>query len=83
VYPRDELRAQALAMARRIAAASPSAVKAVTQTLRMQQDMYAQGLGKGLDWEAENQAQNYATGDVLEGVAAIKEKRAPNFGPAH
>eukprot|EP00123_Amoebidium_parasiticum_P011969 comp21034_c1_seq1/m.28260 comp21034_c1_seq1/g.28260 ORF comp21034_c1_seq1/g.28260 comp21034_c1_seq1/m.28260 type:complete len:342 (-) comp21034_c1_seq1:191-1216(-) len=79
VHPPAELLGAALKMARKIAQASPVAVRSVVQTLRLQGDM---GLSKDLDREAEQQAIAYASGHVLEGVAAIREKRAPVFRDA-
>lgn len=67
----------ALALARRIAAAAPSAVRMTTRALRMRMD--DRGLETALWREADMQAHCYAGGEVLEGVTAVREKRNPNF----
>ena len=69
-------REEALGIARRIAAQSPIAVRATVATLR-------RGSGAGLDAalvrEADAQAQSYASDDYAEGLAALRQKRAPAF----
>ncbi|KNC74620.1 hypothetical protein SARC_12840 [Sphaeroforma arctica JP610] len=79
VYPKEDLMPKALELARKMAEGSPSSCRALIQTLRHKQDMANGGLSAALDWEAECQGRSYAQGDVLEGVASIREKRAPKF----
>ena len=73
---KEEATGEALAIARRIAAQSPLAVRAVTRTLRVAGD---QGLERALQREADAQAQSYASADYAEGLAAIRAKRTPEF----
>lgn len=74
--PAQEVVPEAQALAASLAAAGPVAMRGATRTLRLQ-------LGRGLDealWrEADAQAQCYASGDMVEGIAAVVEKRAPAF----
>jgi enoyl-CoA hydratase/carnithine racemase len=67
----------ALALAERIAAAGPVAVRTTLRTLRTQAD--AAGLEAALWREADAQAQCYATSDLAEGVEAVAAKRKPSF----
>lgn len=67
----------ALALAERIAAAGPVAVRTTLLTLRTQAD--AAGLEAALWREADAQAQCYATRDLAEGVEAVAAKRKPSF----
>ena len=68
--------AEALGIARRIAAQSPLAVRATLRTLRQTADF---GLDAALQREADAQAQSYASADYAEGLAAIKAKVTPSF----
>jgi enoyl-CoA hydratase len=74
--PRDQTLAEGLALARAIAAAAPLAVRGVKRSLRVTAgaDLPAQ-----LDVEAREQALCFATLDVREGLAAVREKREPRF----
>ncbi|TPX35116.1 hypothetical protein SmJEL517_g02430 [Synchytrium microbalum] len=74
--PSDTLLPEALAMARRIATASPVAVRATTKTLRLRID---DGIERALWREADTQAHAYATGDMHEGLDAVEAKRDPVF----
>uniref|UniRef100_A0A7S2GRD6 Enoyl-CoA hydratase n=1 Tax=Octactis speculum TaxID=3111310 RepID=A0A7S2GRD6_9STRA len=65
----------ALELANRIALQDPGAVRMCTRSLRMSQD---EGLERALWREADCQAHNYAT-SVEEGLAALVEKRPPNW----
>lgn len=58
---------EALSIARRIAAASPAAVRATLRTLRSATDA---GLDAALQREADAQAGSYASPDYAEGLAA-------------
>jgi len=48
----------------------------ILKTLRGQQE---EGLERALLREADGQAHSYASPDLLEGLAAIKEKRPPTW----
>lgn len=72
----DAARAEALAIARRIAKQSPLAVRALVQTLR---GASGAGIDAALRREADAQAQSYASADYAEGLAALREKRPPAF----
>jgi len=71
-----ELASEALALARRIAAGPPIA-------LRFMKDNLNRALGESLraclDAEAERMVQSAGTDDYLEAVRAFQEKRAPRF----
>lgn len=64
----------AIEMARAMSDSSPSATRALTKTLRMQQD---RGLEQALQREADAQAQSYASPDLANGIEAVAAKRAP------
>ncbi|TPX47450.1 hypothetical protein SeMB42_g02448 [Synchytrium endobioticum] len=72
----DALLPEALALARRIASASPVAVRATTKTIRMSLD---DGIERALWREADTQAHAYAAADIVEGLDAIEAKRDPIF----
>ncbi len=63
-------------LAEDIAAASPVAVRACTKSLRLGAN---QGLERALSREADCQAHSYASADMLEGLAAVRERRRPKF----
>lgn len=73
---RDTAMAEALGIARRIAAQSPLAVRATLATLRATSDA---GLDRALQREADAQAQSYASADYAEGIDAVMAKRPPSF----
>jgi len=66
----------AMAIAQRMAAQAPVAVRSLVRSLRQKQD---EGLEKALWREADAQSYCYTTRDCLEGVAAVEEKRKPIF----
>lgn len=68
--------AEAMRLAGQIAAQAPVAVRATVLSLRQKQD---QGLEAALLREADAQAHGYGTADCREGLAAVAEKRRPNF----
>lgn len=68
--------ADALALAQRMAASAPLAVRGCVRSLRIAQD---EGLDRALWREADAQAQVWNSRDMAEGLAALKEKRAPSF----
>eukprot|EP01116_Phalansterium_solitarium_P005549 TRINITY_DN1732_c0_g1_i2.p2 TRINITY_DN1732_c0_g1~~TRINITY_DN1732_c0_g1_i2.p2 ORF type:complete len:315 (+),score=29.76 TRINITY_DN1732_c0_g1_i2:53-946(+) len=72
----DKVLPTAQDMARRIADQSSVAVQTCVRTLRTNQET---GLEAALWREADSQAICYASPDLKEGVAAVREKRKPNF----
>ncbi|NNL65908.1 MAG: enoyl-CoA hydratase/isomerase family protein [Myxococcales bacterium] len=74
--PRDDVLAEATALARQIAASAPLPVRGIKQALRATE---SNDLDAQLTWEAEQQALCYETEDMHEGLAAAREKRAPRF----
>jgi enoyl-CoA hydratase/carnithine racemase len=74
--PTAEVLPAAYALAEQLGAASPIALRTATRTLRSQ---LADGLESALWREADAQAQCYASADMVEGIGAIVEKRAPAF----
>ena len=72
----DAALAESRALARRIAAQSPLAVRATLKTLRGAQDS---SLDLSLRREADAQAQSYASADYTEGLGAVRAKRKPSF----
>jgi enoyl-CoA hydratase len=73
---RDALRDDALALARSIAECSPVAVRATKRSLARSPDGT---LDEQLDQEAREQALCYESADLLEGLAAARERRTPRF----
>ena len=63
-------------LAREFAASAPLAVRAVKRALARSLDV---SLEDQLSFEAEQQAHGFESRDVHEGLAAIREKRAPRF----
>jgi enoyl-CoA hydratase/carnithine racemase len=73
---RDEVLPVTLSLAREIAENAPLAVRGVKQALART----AQApLDEQLRFEAEQQSRNYESRDLLEGIAAVRERRAPRF----
>ncbi|KJE97378.1 3-hydroxybutyryl-CoA dehydratase-like protein [Capsaspora owczarzaki ATCC 30864] len=72
----DQLVPRALDLARRIANNSPRATRRLVMMLRGRVD---QGLEQALWTEADAQASCYSEPDLIEGINAVKEKRAPKF----
>ncbi len=75
-FPRDALLDEARRLARDIASAGPVAV---AQTLESLRDPLARTLEQSLEGEARAQAIDYTTADLREGIAAVRDKRAPAF----
>jgi len=69
----------ALALAQRIAANAPVAVRGAVRSLRLQSE---EGLDRSLWREADAQSYCYAGPDLLEGVEAVAGKRRPAFTQA-
>jgi enoyl-CoA hydratase len=76
VVPAGELRDAAVALAGRIAAASPSAVRQTKVAIR---DGADQSLAGGLRLEIESWMVNFAHPDRVEGLTAFLEKRPPRW----
>lgn len=74
--PREETLAAALALADEIASAAPVAVRGAKRSLALSERAE---LGAQLDQEAAEQALCYESADLSEGLAAVREKRAPRF----
>jgi enoyl-CoA hydratase len=74
--PGDEVLPRALALARDIAASSPVVVRQLKTTLG---EVEGIDLSAALDREAAAQAVSYGTDDLLEGLAAGRERRTPRF----
>lgn len=75
VLPRDDLVAEAVAAAAGIAANAPVATKLTKQGLAARHP----DLAASLRWEALAQPVTMTTDDLLEGIAAAKERRTPRF----
>jgi len=73
---REETLPAALALASEIAAAAPVAVRGAKRSLAMSA---GSDIGAQLDQEASEQALCYESADLLEGLAAVKDKREPRF----
>ena len=74
--PRAEVLDAALELAREIAASGPLAVRGAKEALARS---LTSTLEEQLDFEAAQQSLNYESEDLLEGIAAVREKRAPKF----
>lgn len=75
--PRAEVLDAAGLLASEIAGAAPGAVRATKQSLARSTEAT---LSEQLDTEASEQALNYESQDLLEGIAAARERRSPRFG---
>jgi enoyl-CoA hydratase len=73
---REALRDEALALARSIAEAAPLALRATKRSLLASPGAT---LDEQLDQEAREQARCYESADLLEGLAAARERRPPRF----
>ena len=72
----EQVLPDALETAREIATAAPMAIRGTKRSLL---ETEARSLDEQLDREAHEQSLNYETRDLLEGIAASKERRAPAF----
>jgi enoyl-CoA hydratase/carnithine racemase len=73
----DDVQDASLQLARRIASASPIAIRATTKTLRMR---FSDGaIERAFQREADTQALAFASDDIQEGLSAIRQKRAPIY----
>jgi enoyl-CoA hydratase/carnithine racemase len=76
VLPAAEVLPAAQATAREIAASAPGAVRAIKRALARSEGA---SLEDQLQFEASEQARSFETRDAREGIAAIRERRAPRF----
>ena len=76
VLPSDEVLAAAQKTAAEIARNAPQAVRAVKRALARTE---SSSLEDQLQFEASEQARNFESKDAQEGIAAVREKRAPSF----
>lgn len=76
VFPREQLLEEALAVAARIAANAPIAVRQAKQAIHRGLQM---SLADGLAFEIEAYNRTVPTEDRREGVSAFNEKRKPEF----
>jgi enoyl-CoA hydratase len=74
--PREDVREAALGLAREIAVSAPVAVRGSKQALARSADA---SLEDQLSFEAARQAECFETGDIREGLRAVREKRDPRF----
>ncbi|MGH3442856.1 MAG: enoyl-CoA hydratase/isomerase family protein [Nitriliruptorales bacterium] len=74
--PAGQVLDRALATATEIATSAPQVVRQLKVSLRKTWD---RSLEEQLDVEAACQSVNYGTADVLEGLAAVRERRTPRF----
>ncbi|MBJ22000.1 MAG: enoyl-CoA hydratase/isomerase family protein [bacterium] len=76
VLPGTEILESAQGAASEIAANAPLAVRAVKRALRRTESA---SIEDQLQFEACEQARNFESADAHEGIAAVREKRAPRF----
>lgn len=74
--PGDDVVVRALELAGEIAASAPQVVRQLKRSLA---ETWHRDLDRQLDAEAAYQAENYRTEDVVEGLAAVRERRRPDF----
>ncbi|MBW3562001.1 MAG: enoyl-CoA hydratase/isomerase family protein [Actinobacteria bacterium] len=74
--PADEVLDRSLELAREIAGSAPQVVRQLKRSLLSVHD---RSLEEQLDVEAANQAENYGTDDVVEGIQAVRDHRQPRF----
>lgn len=75
-HPADDVLDRALELAREIAGSAPQVVRQLKESLLHVHD---RSLEEQLDVEAANQAVNYGTDDVVEGIQAVRDRRRPRF----
>lgn len=72
----ESLLSRARELAQTIAGNAPLAVAKIRQGIRLAQNSTLENM---FDYDAKAQAQCLNTSDILEGIAAVKEKRTPRF----
>lgn len=77
VVPHTELDAMCDELVTRLAAAPQPSLARIKAALNLSEQ---QALAASLDFEAEGQAECFASADFVEGVTAFMQKRAPQFG---
>jgi enoyl-CoA hydratase len=73
----EELESRALGVAVKLAAGAPSAVRWTKYAL----NNWLRSAGPAFDASLALEFMGFAGPDVKEGIASIREKRAPNFNP--
>lgn len=76
IFPDDQLLIEVRRIAQDIASSGPIAVKAIKHGI---QSALHKSLEEMFDYDAAAQARCFASQDIHEGVAAVQEKRKPNF----
>jgi len=76
LVPIERLRAEAQSFAAEIATSAPLAVESIRATMR---GGLAERIRAATDWEKIEQDRLRATADFKEGIAAMAERRRPNF----
>ncbi len=76
VYPADRLLPEAIGLAERIAAASPTAIRTAKRLLALS---FAGNPATGLATELTLFGESFGTPDQREGMSAFVEKRSPSF----
>lgn len=72
----DRVLPRALELADEVAGSAPQVVRQLKRSLV---ETWDRDLDRQLDAEAAYQADNYRTEDVVEGLAAVRERRSPDF----
>ena len=73
---REILLERSIALAQKIAAASPTSIRLILESLRSH---HSAQIEDALLRDAHDQAISFAAPDILEGIAAAKEHRKPDF----
>jgi enoyl-CoA hydratase len=76
VLPQSEILAAATTTAQEIAQNAPLAVRATKRALRRTEEA---SIEDQLQFEASEQARNFESADAREGIAAVRDKRSPEF----
>jgi enoyl-CoA hydratase len=76
IFSMEQLKPQVQAIAEQIAQNAPISLKIIKKGI---QKAVTASLEEVIDYESRGQAQTFITEDLLEGVAAIREKRPPKF----